>query len=295
MDQHIKGMYVRASSGYWAAHWKDVLLTSAVVAGVIYFSAKNWYDAMLSEVRTDWNSYKCVPFVLPFAGVIMPNENESMTDTNINNFNSCMQTNVSTVLSTLIMPLEFAAFLIIDTLDVLINVMLASMAYMAEMKKRMSGVGLGIFDKLQKMLIPVTLFMLKIRDTLAKTSGVLMTMLYTVFTIYNIILSGLVNVLQIVSDLMLAAIIVILAIMVTALVLMATPAFPAGIALYATASVAVTTMVIPIVVMYALLHSFGSDTLHVSSPKPPDVPKISKKNKKNKKDNKKDNKKGKKK
>jgi hypothetical protein len=265
-------VYVEATRGYWAAHWKDVLLTTTVIAGVIYVSAKNWYDIMLSEVRTNWNDYRCVPFVLPFAGLVMPTENESMTATNINNFNYCMQTNVSAVLSVLIMPLEFISFLIIDLLDILINVMLAIMAFMASLRFKMGNIGAGIFNTIQKMLIPVTLFILKVRDTLAKTSGVLLTMLYTVFTIYNIILSGLVNVLQIISDLMLALIIIIVALMVLALVLMLTPAFPAGIAMFATSSILITVIVIPIIVLYVMLHAFASDALHVSAPKPPKAP-----------------------
>lgn len=277
MDQHIKGMYVEATRGYWAVHWKDVLITSAVMAGVVYFSARNWYSSVLSEVRADWNTYRCAPFVLPFAGLIMPNENESMTNTNINNFNFCMQTNVSLVLSVLTMPLEFIAFLVIDVLDILINVMLATMAFMASLKFKIGSIGAGIFNNIQKMLIPIILFMLKIRDTFAKTNGVLITILYSVFTIYNIILSGLINVLQIISDLMLALIIIILAIMVIALVLLMTPFFPAGMVLFATASVLVAGIVVPIVVLYALLHAFGSETLHISSPGPPKIPSIKKK------------------
>jgi hypothetical protein len=268
-------MYEKAGRGYWAAHWKDVLATSAAIACVIYFSSKNWYDSMLSEVRADWNTYRCMPHVLPFAGLIMPKENVSTTEINTQNFNDCMKTNVSIVLSTLMLPLEFISFFIIDTLDVLLNVMLASMAYMAEMKNKIGGVGLDIVNKMQKMVIPVMLFLLKIRDTLAKTSGTLMAMLYTVFTIYNIILSGLINVLQIVSDLLLAVIIILVAIMAAALILMLTPAFPVGIGMFAGVSVLVTAMVIPIIVMYAMVKAFGT-TLKVSSPKTPTAPKVKK-------------------
>ena len=128
-----------------------------------------------------------------------------------------------------------------------------------------------IYEKIIAIVIPIYLIVLRLRDALAKMNGIMLVALFTSMTIYNIMVSGLINVMNIVYDLLIAVIVVISGLLVLALTLIPTPAFVEGIASFAIATAALK-IIVPIVGMYAALRTFIIQTFNVTTSNTPNVP-----------------------
>ena len=276
MDAQISGMYLAHSQSYIGKHGKDVAITLVVVLAVFAVTLGASYSAVLKQARTNWEQKKCNPIYMPFAGIILPQPGQSFVQTTAQNFEYCVQQDFSGFMSILLLPMEYVAFLILTSLDVLINAVVLAMTLVAKLKSLISANSASLIDKLAKMVIPLTLTVAKIRDAIARANATILTAVFTSLTVYDMIVSGLLSVLTITVDLLIAMSAVITVMFVVAVVLMVTPAFPIGIAMFTVASTAVIAVVIPTVVIYALLRVFVQETFGKSAVQPPSVPKIPK-------------------
>jgi hypothetical protein len=280
MDAQISGMYLAHSKSYIGKHGKDVAITLVVVLAAFTFMVGTSYTAVVKQAKANWEQNKCNPIYMPFAGVIMPIPGQSFATTTAQNFDYCVQQDLSSFMSILLMPLEYVAFLILTSLDLLINIVVLTMTLIAKLKGLIGGNSASLFDKLAKIAVPMTLTVAKIRDALAKVNATVMTAVFTTLTVYEMIVSGVLSILTITVNLLLAVVSVIVVMFVIAMVLMVTPAFPIGIAMFSVASTAVIAVVIPTVIIYALLRIFVQETFGKTAVQPPSVPRVPKKKKK---------------
>jgi hypothetical protein len=131
--------------------------------------------------------------------------------------------------------------------------------------------GLDINKKLGAFVVPIAVMFAKMRDSLARTSALMLTAVYSVFTIYNIVVSGLLNIMNVVLSLLIAMAVLIAAmlaagILLTALIVTA----PAGIALTIAATLLLLIVFTPTLIIYIILLVFMMDTFGAkATPAPP--------------------------
>ena len=126
-------------------------------------------------------------------------------------------------------------------------------------------------------MIPVQEILIYIRDAIAKSNAVLTTALYVVMNVYNIIVSGTVNLMNILSNFVIAFTVIMLALAVLAFILIPTPATAAGWAIYASAASILAGNIIPGIVFYIILRVFIMSISTVAVNKPPPKPFLKKK------------------
>jgi hypothetical protein len=276
MEAQINNLYSAHARSYLGRHGTDVTITVLVVAAVLVYVAGTSYSAIMKQAKTNWAQNKCDPIYMPFAGAIMPQPGQSYATTNAQNFDYCMQKDFSGFISVLLMPLEYVAFLILTSVDVLLNITLLSLKLMSALKFSVAKSNESLSDKLHKVAGPLVVTVAKFRDALAKVNATVLTAVYTSLTVYDIIQSGILNVLTITVDLLISIVAVIEVMFVVAIVLIMTPAFPIGIALFTVASTAVYAVVIPTIVIYALLHAFVKEVFGQKAANVPGRPKVPK-------------------
>jgi len=248
-----------------------------VAVGVsIYLS----YDAVLAQARANWTQNKCNPIYLPFAGVIMPQPGQSKLRTTVDNFDYCIRRDLSEVFKVILLPLEFVAFSILSMVDLLIESMLLMVDILNRLRSLIGGISEGIYTKLMSIVVPIILFIAKVRDTFAKANAVMLASVYTTLTVYNIIVSGLLSVTTIIVDLLIAMAIVIAGMFVLALILMNPFTFPIGIALFVAANIALNAIFIPTIIIYAIIQVAMVSIFGKQAAKAPSTPKPGKKKKK---------------
>ena len=286
--ENLRNVYRKR--GYFAVHGTDVLVSTVLLVACFIFVSRASYTELLAAVRTDWTNQRCNPLYMPFAGAIMPVPGQTAWQTSSKNFDYCTQHDVSSILKTALMPLEYVAFVIIRTIDLLVHAVIASMMFLAYLKSKLGGLFSTTFTKIANFLVPVTLLLVRTRDNLAKMNAVMVTSLFTSMVVYKITISGMLNVMSVIMNLMLVLIGVIVGLFILAAILIATPFTSVlGILLMATTLALVVAVLIPAITMYSLLHRFLADTFGASTADPPKVPKPIRIKKNDKKDDKKDN------
>jgi len=277
VNTRISSMY--ENIGYLGMYGKDVIITILLVLITVMIVAHSSYQAVVSELRNNWNAHKCNPIVMPFAGIIMPKPGQTTMNTTFENFNYCIQQDVSAVFSIVMMPLEFVLYLTINLLGAILSSIAAFIEFLAWLKSQISAIFSELLQKIIRFIIPLVEMLVHMQDMLGKINGVLITTLYTSMNIYNITVSGIINILTILSNILIALIAIFVAMVATSFALMPTPAFMVGLALYSSATIFLTAAILPPIMLCIMMHSMIDDIFHESSPKPPNKPKVKKRKK----------------
>jgi hypothetical protein len=262
--------------GYLETYGNDVCITILLFLCTVGITSYSTYQSLLLQIKTNWSENRCNPIYMPFAGVIMPQPGISATDTTIDNFSYCIKQDASMVFNIALMPLEFAMFIVIDFIDSVMISIMAFMKFIQWLKSQLGGIVASLYTQILKFMIPLIEITIHIRDMLAKINGIAVTSLFLTMNVYNTTMSGIINVMNVLTDLLIILISTIVAMLVLSFILLMTPAFPVGLTLYATVTVVLSSILIPTILMYTLMHEF-TNSINEPSPKPQSVPSIKKK------------------
>ena len=271
----IKSLY--SNQGYLAIYGSDVIITGALIAGTIAITSYSTYQTLLLKIRTDWSVNRCNPIYMPFAGLIMPQPGVPGLETTVQNFSYCIQQDASMVFSIALLPLEFTLYMVIDFIDMVMDAIVAFLELMQWLESQVGGITTQIYGEILNFIIPLVEITIHMRDALAKINGIAVTSLYVTMSVYNTTVSGLINIMNILTELLLALISVIVAMFILAFVLLVTPAFPLGLTTYAAATSVMASIIIPTIIMYTLMHTFTDVVMKETASSPPSVPKVKKK------------------
>jgi len=262
--------------GYFATYGGDVAVTILLIAITIGITSYSTYQSLLLQIQTNWNDNRCNPIYMPFAGVIMPQPGISASEITSQNFSYCIKQDLSMVFNIAMMPLEFGMFLIIDFLDTVMSAIMAFMKLIQWLKDQLGGIVATIYNQMVGVIVPLIEIMVHIRDALAKINGIAITSLFLTMNIYNLTVSGVINIMNILTDLLIILIGVIVAMIVFAFVLLITPAFPLGLTMYTTATIVLIGLIVPTIILYTLMQVFSSSVMNATASSPPDNPKVKK-------------------
>jgi len=263
--------------GYFERYGVDVVIATLLILITVGINSYSTYKSILSQVKSNWNANRCKPIYMPFAGVIMPEPGKSSMDTSSQNFQYCMQQDTSMIMNIVLMPFEFGMFIIIEFLDSVMASITAFMRLLQWLKNLLGNLFKGLYEKIVLLVIPLMVLIVKIRDALAKMNGVLVTALYSVMNIYNIMISGILNMMVVMNTILIITISILMALILLAFVFMPTPAFAVGFVLYASGMAILGSLVIPVIVIFTLMQVLTNSIFQTKSPSPPKTPSIKKK------------------
>ena len=269
--ESVKQVYQKR--GYFATHVTDIAITTALVVGCGIYLVYASFQDVLESARTNWATERCNPIYMPFAGAIMPSPGQSAFEVTASNFDFCTQQDVSSVFKTALMPLEFINFAIARSIDMIAMLVLAVMKMLNELRDRLAGIFKLIFEMIARVLVPITVFLVQMRDNMAKMNAATVTTLFTALVIYKITVAGTLTVMTIIMNLMLVVIGVVLAMMVIAFILLSNPFTSLfSIIVIVAATVICVAVLIPALALYVKLHVFIMNTFHRPTAAPPGSP-----------------------
>lgn len=263
--------------GYFDRYGGDVMISFLLIVLTLLVTGYSNYQSVMAEVRRNWNQHRCNPIYMPFAGVIMPQAGMSATDTTSANFAYCIKQDASAVFTIAMVPFEFGLYLTITFMDAVLESIMAFMLFVQWLKQQLGDIFATLYEKIINFLIPLIEMIVYLRDMIAKLNGVAITSLYTIMNIYNITVSGILNIMVILNNILIATIAIMLAMIVLAFALIPTPAFPLGLSVYIAGMTIFTSFVIPVIVMYTLMQIFTNEVFHTRTSDPPSTPNIKKK------------------
>jgi hypothetical protein len=262
--------------GYLDRYGGDVCISIALIVMTVAITGFTNYQSVMAQVKTNWNLHRCNPIYMPFAGIIMPQPGVSSAETTITNFSYCIKQDASSVFSIAMMPFEFSMYLLIEFIDATLSAILAFMAFIQWLKNQLGGIFAALYTKIIYFIIPLIEMIIHIRDLIAKINGIATTALFTVMNIYNTTVSGIINIMTILNNILITIIAIMLALIILAFILIPTPAFPLGIGIYIAGLTIMTSFIIPVIVLYTMMQAFTQEVMRTSGPPGQSTPKIKK-------------------
>ena len=262
--------------GYLDLYGGDVGVALGIGAITLAITSYSTYQSILLQIRTNWNENKCNPIYMPFAGIIMPQPGMSTMDNTVQNFSYCVQQDASMVFQVAMLPFEFCLYLVIDFMDTVLEAIMTFMKLIQWLKDQLGGIVASVYNQLLYFIVPLMEILIHVRDGLAKVNGIAVTTLFLTMNVYNLTVSGMINIMNILCDLLIALISVIVAMIVLAFVLLVTPAFPVGLTLYATGTTVMLSLLVPTIILYILMETFTSAVMQENASSSPPLPNVKK-------------------
>jgi len=271
VDNKIISMY--ESVGYLGMYGTDVCITILIFVITVGIVSLASYRVIVNKLKEDWNTNKCNPIVMPFAGIIMPVPGQTTSETTFENFNYCIQQDMASVFNIIMMPFEFILYLTISFLDTVLMSIMAIIEELAWIKNQISGIFEQFYNKIVNFVIPIIEITVHIRDMLGKINGIVTAALYMIINIYNITVSGVINLLTMLVNLLIILIASLVLMMGAAALLFLNPlTIIPGIALEVIITACLIGVVLPAIVITAIMHSTVEDLFKESSPSAPKAP-----------------------
>ena len=281
IDTKIISMY--ENIGYLGMYGTDVCITILIIVITLCIVSFSSYKAVINELKTNWNTNKCNPIIIPFAGLIMPVFGQSTSETTVENFNYCVHSDMSAVFGIIMMPFEFILYLTISFLDTVLMLIMELIAFLAWLKNILGRLFGEFYKKILNFVIPIIEITVHVRDMLGKINGIVTASLFMVMNIYNITVSGVINILTILVNLLISLIAVLVIMMVLAALFFTNPfTIIPGIILQVIIIACLVGVILPAITITSIMNATIQDLFHEGSPDAPKAPKYKRKKKKNK-------------
>jgi hypothetical protein len=171
--------YLYGDNTFSGRYGIDILKVCLVIflfmSAVTYFQIQN----KLQEVKRDWPEYRCRPDVMPFAGWINAPEGVAPMDYTKQNFIECSANSTKGVFDKP-MTMVYAIFnVIMNIFKKILEVIEQLRLFLNKIRDTLRQLFLAIFNRIQNIIIPVQMMLIKMVDFFEKIKGILATFLLT--------------------------------------------------------------------------------------------------------------------
>ena len=177
-------------------------LWMTVIVILVFFIAISYYHIYnnLQPIKADWANQRCNPTVMPFAGLINPPDPKKMSafDFTAQNFTGCIQNILSDIAGIFLAPFYYLVNSLTKTIDGLNASVQAIRGVLNTIRNSVSKVSSEVMGKVLNIMIPIQQIVIKIKDTINKTQGVMLTSIYMLMGIYQTITASFGAIIQII-------------------------------------------------------------------------------------------------
>ena len=157
----------------------DIIKVSVVI--FIFMCAVTYFQIQikLNEVKYDWPQYRCRPDVMPFAGWINAPEGVDPMEYTKQNFMEC-SSNMTKGVFDKPMVMVYAIFnTVMNIFKKILEVIETLRIFLNKIRDTLKELFLAIFNRIQNVIIPVQVMLIKMVDFFEKIKGILATFLLT--------------------------------------------------------------------------------------------------------------------
>lgn len=179
---NIKKIYNKSS--YLDKYGGSFLLTSVFL--LLFFIAVSWFfvKSNMNKINQNWVKNRCDPRVMPFAGLIHSDPKLSRFEFTAKNFEGCTYDILTKVASYAFEPIYYAIQISLNMFKELLDALSKVRQMLNYIRTSVDKVASEIFTRFYNALLPIIKMIIHLRDTSAKTNGVLTTSIFTLFSGY---------------------------------------------------------------------------------------------------------------
>tara|TARA_B100001121_G_scaffold309234_1_gene335408 strand:- start:95 stop:1315 length:1221 start_codon:yes stop_codon:yes gene_type:complete len=211
----VNNLYKKA--GYLNIYGIDLIISIVITVLclliIIYFSIINNLDPL----RANWDSNKCKPSVIPFAGIINKPDDETVLEFTEKNFINCSQTMLRNIVDNAFKPIYLAFQVINNLFKSLANALRQIYELISNLQFSSSGILSVLHRYLGNLMVPLQQIMIAFKDLFNKIKGSVVLILYSLMAPYyafvgvlDLIINFLVRKIAIASGILAALLILVL-------------------------------------------------------------------------------------
>ena len=213
-DDHFKQVKLKITQiygnpGYFRSYGSTFIFSLLLFIILIHVILFTFAVMKMQYVKTNWETEKCKPYILPFAGFINAPPGESMIDYTSENYQYCVQQITTNVSGYALEPLNAVVSVLTDVFSMIVDTINSIRAIINEIRNSVTTITGDILSKILVMIIPFQQIIIKFSDVLNKTQGILIGGLYTAFGIYFTIDSFFTALIQLITTVLIALVVVI--------------------------------------------------------------------------------------
>lgn len=148
----------------------------------------------LKSIRADWINQRCMPNIIPFAGMIVQQPNMSALEYTEVNFAQCTQMILTDISDAALMPFYYIINVFTYLLSIIISVMNDMRILFYKIRNSVSNVTSDVMGRILNIISPLIQYIIAVKDMLGKTNGIMTASMYTLFGIYFAIKSAIGNI-----------------------------------------------------------------------------------------------------
>ncbi len=171
--------YLYGDNTFTGRYGIDIIKVSVVI--FVFMCAVTYFQIQikLNEVKYDWPQYRCRPDVMPFAGWINAPEGVDPMDYTKQNFMEC-SSNMTKGVFDKPMVMVYAIFnTVMKIFKKILEVIEMLRLFLNKIRDTLKEIFLAIFNRIQNVIIPVQVMLIKMVDFFEKIKGILATFLLT--------------------------------------------------------------------------------------------------------------------
>ena len=216
-----------------------------------------------SKIKENWNSNKCKPSVIPFAGMINSPPGKSMFDYTTENMNYCMNNVLTNISNDFLLPIHYAMSVLNNISgDINKDINYARMKF-ASFSDNMESITQDVMSRTNAIIMPIQQSAAKMKSATGKMQGVFISGIYSVISLFY----AMMNFLKTMKKLAIATI-VILVVMIVALTIASifVPGLSAVLGIFTALSVVLGTVAVYTTsnitkIQYISEHCFDENTI----------------------------------
>lgn len=197
-------------SSYWDLYSTQVVLVGLITSLLIFICVYFWLGKHSQEVRDNWATMRCKPWILPFAGWIYPEQTNTSE-----NFQFCIQNILLNMMGYVLAPFNYLIAGATASLDEIGQGIAQARNMTSQVRTSVSNITEETLGKIVNFLIPIQNMSIAFVDTMQKIQGILVSGLYTTLGTYYALQSVLGAVLDFIIKILLALVLVIVGLWLT--------------------------------------------------------------------------------
>lgn len=196
----IDELYPTKNLDYLQLYGTDLFITVIIifvfVLLVIYFSIINKFP----EIKKNWAENKCKPLYIPLSGFILNDPNKSKYEVVQETFSGCITSIVTSIIQTALQPVYYAMTVATSALADILKAINSIRTIFSRTRGDITNISESISGKLLNFTIPVTKFIIDIKDFMAKGTGILVTAFFIAVDSFLTIKSAMQTIFLIILD-----------------------------------------------------------------------------------------------
>ena len=178
--QIINKLYSK-EKGFYQQYGIDLII--AIIIIYIFLTSSTYYYVMnhLPLLRNNWETNKCNPLYIPFAGLIINDNKKSKFETVSDNFTECTQNILTSIASDAFKPIYYIINLIIEAFDEITEAINSVRAMFNNVRGDIHDTAVNISGRTLNVTSPIVENTGYAKDMMGKAHGVLTSSIYTLF------------------------------------------------------------------------------------------------------------------